>query len=202
MNAPRAGLMGRAAFVAICGLFWASTAFAGYVGESFLHVAGVSGGWPGEKYKNWVKFESREWIETPTCAAREHNPMALVCDEKFWIPRESRLFFSGPLAPPKGAGKLAVALDKRSPALKGLMDLCASKTKIAEVVHAESSERSRRNGEVGPRPASVPEFFEYHLKDVELTCPVVAAAPEQAIVLSFADISWLNFHGESKVAVT
>jgi hypothetical protein len=194
--------VGFRALAALCGLSWASAVFAGYVGESFLQVADVSGGWPGEQYKDWVKFEAREWIETPTCSARQGNPNALVCDEKFWVSRESRLLFSGPWAPRKGPGKLAVALDKRSPALKALMDLCASKTNVPEVTYAESSEMSRRVGEVGPRPASVPAFFEYKLKDVQLSCPVVAAAPEQALVLSFTDISWLNFQGESTVAVS
>lgn len=191
-----------AALAAVCGLLWASATFAGYVGESFLKVAGVAGGWPGERYKDWVKFEAREWIETPTCSARQGNPNALVCDEKFWVSRESRLLYSGPWAPRKGAGKLAVALDKRSPALKALMELCTSKAKIPELVYAESSRMSGRIGEVGPRPASVPEFFEYQLKDVQLGCPVVAGAPEQALVLSFSDIVWLNFQGEDRVAVS
>lgn len=194
--------IGRIALGLVCCCFWANAALAGYIGESFLRVADVSGGWPGDKYHDWIKFEARDWIDTPTCAARHNNPNALVCDEKFWVPQESRLFFSGPWAPRQGAGKLAVALDKRSPALGALMDLCARRAKIPEVVYAESSEMSRRVGEVGPRPVGVPEFFEYTLKDVQLSCPVVAGAPEQALVLSFGDITWRNFQGEDKVAVS
>src|SRR5215470_8094145 len=123
--------MARAAALAIMsGLLWASTASAGYIGESFLQVPGVSGGWPGVKYRDWVKFEAREWTETPTCAARQKNPNALVCDERFFVPGESHLFFSAPFAPPRGSGKLAVALDKRSPAFRSLMDLCQRKATI------------------------------------------------------------------------
>jgi hypothetical protein len=189
----------RALLAIAFGLSWAGAASAGYVGESFLQVPDVPGGWSGEKYKDWVKFEAREWTETPTCAARQKNPNALVCDERFFMPGESHLFFSSPLAPPSGSGKLAVALDKRSPALKGLMDLCRRKATISEVTYAESAERSRLIGEVGPRPTDVPEYFEYKLKDVQLSCPVIAAAPEQAFVLSFNDIAWLNFRGDSKI---
>ena len=198
-NGRRASRACRALLAAAIGLSWAGVASAGYIGESFLQVPDVSGGWPGEKYKGWVKFEAREWTETPTCAARQKNPNALVCDERFFMPGESHLFFSSPLAPPSGSGKLAVALDKRSPALKSLMDLCQRKATIPEVTYAESAERSRLIGEVGPRPADVPEYFEYKLKDVKLSCPVIAAAPEQAFVVSFNDIAWLNFHGDSQL---
>jgi hypothetical protein len=192
--------MARAAtFAIVSGLFLANTASAGYIGESFLQVPGVSGGWPGEKYQDWVKFEAREWTETPTCAARQKSPNALVCDERFFVPAESHAFFSSPLAPASGSGKLAVALDKRSPALRSLMDLCQHKAAIPEVIYAESAERSRLIGEFGPRPADVPEYFEYRLKDVQLSCPVLPAAREQAFVLSFNDIAWLNFHGDRTV---
>lgn len=34
---------------ALCGIAAANAAFAGYIGESFLHVADVSGGWPGDR---------------------------------------------------------------------------------------------------------------------------------------------------------
>src|SRR5687768_11774241 len=90
------------------GLSWCGVASAGYVGESFLQIPDLPGGWQGENYKDWVKFEAREWIETPTCAPRQTNPNALVCDERFYQSRESHLFFSAPWAPPSGPGKLAV----------------------------------------------------------------------------------------------
>lgn len=192
----------RAVLAAVCGLSWAGAALAGYVGESFLQVADIAGGWPGENYKNWVKFEAREWIETSGCAARQNKSDPWVCDERPFAAGENRRFFSGPWAPRRGPGKLAVAVSKRSPALRRLMDLCLRKTRIAELTYAESSEMSRLLGEQGSRPASVPEFFEYRLIDVQLSCPVVAAAPEQALVLSFNDIAWLNFKGEVKVAVS
>jgi hypothetical protein len=176
-------------------------ASAGYVGESFLQIPDLPGGWQGDNYKDWIKFEAREWIETPTCAPRQTNPNALVCDERFYQSRESHLFFSAPWAPPSGPGKLAVTLDKRSPALKKMMELCGRKERIPEATYAESSEMSRMLGEVGRRTPDIPEFFEYRLKEVQLSCPVVAVAPEQVLVLSFADISWLNIEGEGKLPV-
>lgn len=171
----------------------AMTVQAGYIGESFISIPGVSGGWPGEQYHDWVKFESREWIETPTCEARQKNPMALVCDEQFWRPKSSRLIYSAPWAPPEGPGKLAVALDKRSRAYPTLMSLCEQGGLLPEVVYAESSQRSRRIGEVGQRPADIPEYFEYTFFDVMLNCPEVPDASEQAIVFSFENISWDNY---------
>lgn len=171
----------------------ASTAQAGYIGESFIQVPGLAGGWPGETYRDWIKFEAREWVETPVCEARQKNPMALVCDEQFWVPRASRLIYSAPWAPREGKGKLAVALDKQSPAFMPLMALCENGGAIGEVRYAESSQRSRRIGEVGPRPADIPEYFEYRLRDVSLACPRVPGAPEQAFVFSFNDIRWTNY---------
>ncbi len=169
---------------------------AGYVGESFLSVPGIDGGWPGSQYKGWVKFESREWTDTPLCLARQgdmKDPRAvLTCDEQFYIPRESRLFFSGPWAPRDGGGEVTVALDKKSPAYEPMMELCERGKTIEKLVYADSSELSRRIGEAGPRPESIPEYLEYALKQVEMRCPKVAAAPEQAFMLRFADIDWLN----------
>ena len=40
--------------------------------------------------------------------------------------------------PRQGAGSLALSLDKNSPALKPLMDLCARKAPVAEIKFAES----------------------------------------------------------------
>jgi len=65
---------------------------------------------------------------------------------------------------------------------------------IPELTFAESSDRARPSGELGERPAEIPEYYEYKLKDVEFSdCPVVPDAPQQAIVLSFKDIERLNY---------
>ena len=168
-------------------------ATAGYVGESFIQMPGVTGGWAGDTYRDWIKFESMEWSDNPRCNGRKTNPVALECDEQFWRPRSSRLIVSGPWAPQSGEGQLAVALDKRSPVLQDLMQLCRSGKTIPELVYAESSQRSRRIGEVGSRPAGVPEYFEYKLSGVKLGCPVVTNAPEQAFELNFTDIELTGF---------
>ncbi|MFK4873526.1 hypothetical protein [Novosphingobium sp. ZW T3_23] len=101
--------------------------------------------------------------------------------------------FSGPLTPAKGPSSLSLAIDKRNPALPGLMELCRSGTRIEKLVFAESSEMERHPQEHGPRPADIPAYYEYSLNQVRLACPVVDGAPEQAIGLHFDSIEWLNY---------
>jgi hypothetical protein len=157
-----------------------------YIGPSFLHVPGIAGGAPGTKYKNWIRFEANYWGLPP--------PHPLV----FEGTGRKRTFFSGPRAPRQGAGTLSVALDKQSPALASLMEQCANKAKLPELTYSESSDMARAPAELGVRPADIPEYFEYKLKDVELSCPIVADAPEQAFVLSFSDVQWLNYQGQGE----
>jgi len=161
-----------------------SSAAMAYVGESFLQVPGTEGGWHGGKYRGWVMFEAQYW---PNAG----RPPLFTGGRK-------RMYFSGPVAPREGAGKLALALDKHSPALKSLMQQCRSSAKIAEAEYAESAELARPPGEAGLRPESMPAFFEYLLKDVTLSCPIVGDAAEQAIEVSFNDIKWLNYNGRGE----
>lgn len=158
-----------------------------YVGPSFLSVPGVAGGWQGATYKGWLRLEANYWGKPP--------PTPPIYQGK------SRNFFSGPLAPRSGRGQLVVSLDKRNPALAKLMKACADGEKLPELTYAESSERARPPAELGPRPADIPEYFEYRLKDVTIGCPVAPGAPEQGLVLSFGDIQWLNFKGEGHALV-
>jgi hypothetical protein len=116
----------------------------------------------------------------------------------FISPGKEPAFFSGPQAPREGAGALALSLDKRSPALKPLMDRCLSQTTIPEVKYAESADLARPGVEVGKHPADIPAYFEYALIGVTLSCPVVADAPEQAFVVKFNDIKWLNYDGHGE----
>jgi hypothetical protein len=167
-----------------CGVY-STSAFA-YIGPSFLLVPGIAGGWAGAKYKNWIRLEADYWGKLPS-----HPPVFEGTGRK-------RTYFSGPHAPHSGAGTLAIALDKHSPALASLMAQCTANTEIPELTYAESSDMGRAPAELGSRPADIPEYFEYKLKDVELTCPVVAAAPEQAFVLTFRDVKWLNYEGDGK----
>jgi type VI protein secretion system component Hcp len=166
------------ALILCSGAAWA------YVGESYLQVPGIAGGWAGQNYNDWIKLEAQYW----TNAARPPG----------FVPGPKRQHFSGPVAPREGAGTLALALDKHSPALKPLMERCHSGTRIAEVKYAESADLARPPGEAGPRMSTMPAFFEYSLKDVSLSCPIVADAPEQAFVVSFNEIKWLNYDGHGE----
>jgi type VI protein secretion system component Hcp len=172
--------------VAICSLACAGVA-AAYVGPSYLQVPGVAGGWKGQDHKNWLRVEANYW------KTDESN---IFARRNF---RRSKMFFSGPAAPSKGASALMIAVDKHNPALKQLMASCTSKEKFPELNYAESSVRTRSLSELGPRPADIPEYYEYKLKDAVISdCPLVAGAPEQAFVVSFNDIEWTSYHGEGE----
>ena len=140
----------------------------------------MAGNWQGKPYKKWIKFEAHYW------QGRQMGMGGLA--------RRSTAFISGPGAPRQGAGTIVFALDKRNGDLPRLMERCAAKTPIPELTYAESSERARGPFEIGPRPEGFPEYFEYRLKDVVFSdCPVVEDAPEQAFIVTFKDIEWLNY---------
>ncbi|GAB3101039.1 hypothetical protein GCM10027217_20900 [Pseudomaricurvus hydrocarbonicus] len=165
-----------------------------------MRIPGIDSGWQGGHYKGWVKLESREWVETSACKPQKGNPF--VCDAKMWKPKETRLFMSPPWAPESGAGVLAVALDKRSDVYAPLMQLCHRGVRIPELTYAESSQLARRIGEVGTPPDEVPDYFEYKLQGVNLSCPEVSRAPEQALILQFDDIEWINYQGAGRIVTT
>lgn len=177
---PKASRALRTATVALAAstaaLFGAGSAQAHYIGPAHFRLAGISGGARETAFKGWVRTESHYWGKRP----------------RTWFFGKSLLTFSGPMAPASGASQLAVAIDKRSPAYRPLMDRCAKGDVIPEVTFSESSHLARNPLEKGPRPADVPENFEYALRNVKLACPVAADAPEQAFVLSFEEIRWLN----------
>ena len=174
-------MIARAAIAAIALSISPGTASA-YVGESFLQVPGLTGDVLSDKYKGWVKLEAQYWTNTP------HLRPITIGKKSLW--------FTGPQAPHEGAGKLALALDKHSPLLKPLMGRCQSGSKIADLKYAESADLARPWFEAGPRPPSIPAFFEYSLKDVSLDCPVTEESPEQLFVLNFNNIKWLNYEGD------
>lgn len=155
------------------------------VGSGFLQVPGIAGGWTGPHHKDWIRIEARHWGTNGPHRSSYGSPSAV---------------FSGPYAPRRGASTLTIAIDKRSSGLAPLMDLCTKAGRIPALTYAESSEEFRPGDDVGPRPADVPEYLEYTLKDVTLACRVVADAPHQALVLSFSDIEWLNYQGETRRA--
>lgn len=158
-----------------------SPALAGYIGPAWIKVPQVKGQAAPAPYRGWVRSEAHYWTEKPA-----RNPIRGISG------KESGLVFTGSRAPVAGPSLLALSIDKASPALPGLMDLCRKGEPLPELVFAESAELARHPQEHGPRPPDVPAFYEYALKDVRLTCPVAQGAPEQAIGLHFAAIERRN----------
>lgn len=165
----------------------ASAAQADYIGPSYLSVPGVKGGAVKKSYRNWVRAEAHYWTVRPW-----RNPIRGISG------KESGLIFTPTIAPAKGPSVLNIAIDKKSPALVGMMQLCKSGVAVPKLRFAESSDLARHPQEHGPRPKDVPDFYEFELGDVSIACPVAEAAPEQAFTLSFQSITWLNARQQSK----
>ena len=156
-----------------------------YIGDSFLNFPDKPGHWRGRDHKGWVRAEASEWqgvIQPPMS-----GPGDFLAGDKLW--------FGGPAAPrPGGDGKIVVSLSKQNPDLPALMSLCASRAEMPEVGYAESSDRSRPVLENGPRPANLPAYWEYKFKGMQVVgCPVLEGAEQQAIIITFKDIEWLNY---------
>lgn len=155
-----------------------------YVGKSFLQVPGMTGDWQGEQYRSWIRIDGHYWKSTPFSIFGRRR-------------RTDWAFYSGPTAPRQGESSIVTSIRKTSPILPQLMERCLKKTRIAELKYAEASNLARQSLELGERPADIPEYFEYRLTDVVISdCPVVADAPEQALVFTFKNIEWLNYHRE------
>lgn len=165
----------------------ASNAWAYYIGNSYLKIEGLSGGALDPAHKDWLRAEAHYWNERPQL--REIRGIT---------GKYSGLKFTGPRAPDKAPDVLNIAVDKKSPGLAGMMELCRKGEKLPLVTFAESSERARHPQEHGPRPSDIPAWYEYKLSGVRLTCPVVADAPEQAFALHFDRIEWTNFAPQDK----
>lgn len=183
--------MGQAALTGLVGLTWSATASA-YIGDSFLSIPGQAGAYRGTDHKRWIRAEASEWSgRLRKINSGATDPLA-----------GDKLFFGGPNAPrPGNSGKLILTLAKTNPDLRFLMDACSKKLPIAELSYAESSDRARPVLELGPRPAEFPAFWEYRLKGVQVAdCPVLDGAEQQAIVLTFQDIEWLNYDANKSLA--
>lgn len=156
-------------------------ASANYVGESFLDIPGIASGTTGPNHRKWLRIEAHYWGNAEPAAKTVRQ-------------RVKRIeYFSGPRAPRDGANTLVIAIDKRSPQLRKVMEACASRRTLPELKFAEATNRVRPVQEIGERPTGMPEFFEYSLKDAQIAdCPVVPDAPEQAVVIAFKDIDWLT----------
>lgn len=156
-----------------------------YIGDSFVRLPDAPGTWRGTEYKGWIRAEASEW------QGRLQGPMSgpgdFLTGDKFW--------FGGPIAPKPGVGgKIIVSLNKRSADLPRLMQLCASKAELPAMGYAENAVRARPVLENGPRPAHLPAWWEYRFKRVQVAdCPVLEGAEQQALVITFKDIEWLNY---------
>ena len=156
-----------------------------YIGDSFLNIPGEAGHWRGQDHKGWIRAEAGEW------QGRLQPPMSGPGD----FLAGNKLWFGGPAAAhPGNGGKIILSLSKNNPDLPKLMELCASKAELPEVGYAESSDRSRPVLENGPRPANLPAWWEYRFKGVQVVdCPVLDGAEQQAVVITFNNIEWLDY---------
>lgn len=173
---------GLALAAAAASLVGAGTASAHYIGPAFIKVPGVNGGVKQGTYKGWTRTEAHYWGKRT----------------RTWFFGANILTFSGPMAPRQGASVVNVAVDKKTPEYKALMSACAKGDALPEVTLAENSALARNPLEAGPRPENVPVYYEYSLKNVKLSCPVAADAPEQAFTLSFDQIEWKNAEAPPK----
>jgi hypothetical protein len=155
-----------------------------YVGDSFINIPGAPGKWQGARYKNWIRIEASYW-ET----GLDKRLLKINYDN------DDRLTFSGPGAPHPGpASSLTISMNKHNPDSAQLMDICVRRKSIPELTYAESSERARLSFGLGPRPKKLPDYWEYKLKEIQISdCPIVADADDQAFVLTFKGIEWLNY---------
>ena len=158
-----------------------------YIGPSFVKLADVPGTAREQGFDKWIRAESNYWTEKP-----------VLPEIRGAASQKNDLLFTGPVAPTGGPNMLAISIDKHNPALNGMMKLCRSGTRVPQITFAESSELARHPQEHGPRPADVPDYYEYRLRDVQLTCPVVDGAPEQAFALQFREIEWLNYRPQAE----
>jgi hypothetical protein len=162
--------------------FGSAPAWADYIGPSYLAVPGVRGNATHGAFRGWVRAEAHYWTKRP--ARKTIRGIS---------GKESGLIFTFSNAPRQGPSVLSLSYDKRNPAHAGIMALCNARKAIPSLEFAESADFARHPQEHGPRPADVPDFYRYVLKDATLSCPVVADAPEQAVTVNFQSIEWANF---------
>jgi hypothetical protein len=170
-----------------------ATAAAAYVGDSFISIPGEKGHARDAEHKDWIRFEAQEWAgRLPRANSGSSDPLA-----------GDKLFFGGPNAPKPGGGggQLNLAMGKTNPDLPKFMRLCQSRAFVPEMVYSESADLARPVLEMGPRPAEFPGWWRYRLKQVQVVdCPVVEGAADQAFILKFSDIEWLNYDPKRPMA--
>jgi hypothetical protein len=158
------------------------------VTESFINIPGTLGSWQGESFKNWIRITGKYWVNGST-----RMTVTLGVGDPI---------VAGPPAPMPGkSSKLAIAMDKKNPDLPLLMRLCTSNTSIPEMSFVE---RRTNGGNYAPTVVpGFPKYWEYKLKGVKFTdCDVnVPEAAEQAMMVAFQDIEWLNYDARAPQTV-
>lgn len=174
-------LLATSALIPALAILPAGEALASYIGDGFITSPDLPGHWQGAEHKGWIRVEANDW------------PGRL---RKIRSGSDGELTFNGPLgARPGGPGKFVVTLGINNPDLPAMRGLCASQKVIPELTFAESFDRSRPALDLGPRPAVVPEYWLYKLKNAVLAdCPYADGAAEQAFVFTFKDNEWLNWN--------
>jgi hypothetical protein len=164
-----------------------------YMGYSWVSVPGATGHWAGKDHHGWMRADASSW----------YGRLPVMNSGGGDILAGDRLFFGGPNAahPGSGGGKLILGIDKDNPDLPWFMAACANKTVVPEMGYAEDVYRARPFLEAGPKPANLPDAWEYSLKNVQVVdCPVAEGADQQAFVLAFKDIAWLNYDPKRPMA--
>jgi hypothetical protein len=111
------------------------------------------------------------------------------------------LYRNVPPAPISGAGQVVLALEKTNPDLPALMERCRTHAAMPEVIYSVETDRYRRMPERGPMPAEMPRFFDYRLHNAQIVdCPVLEGASQQALVVSFDNIDWVNWNAQTHSA--
>lgn len=180
-------------FAVLLAVLVASEPASAYVGDSYLKIKGHAGSSKAAGRRDWIRIEAHDWIGRPRRVTSGPARGTTSGDNSGFL---DRLWFSGPNVPKPGSGggKVAIVLAKTNPDLPFLMQSCAEKAVLPEADYAESSDRARAALELGPRPAKLPAFWEYRLKNLHFVdCPVVTGAADQALVLAYDDITWLNY---------
>jgi hypothetical protein len=165
--------------VAVIAIAAMSSVLSAALGDSFMSIPGIAGSWQGDSHKSWIRITARYWMNVP--------PRAVV-NLGIGDPH-----VSGPPAPlPGSANQFAIALDKKNPDLPQLMKFCTARTTVPELTFAEPAAR-------GP---NFPPYWEYKLTGVQFgKCDVVADADDQAFVVSFENIEWLNYDSRGPLTV-
>src|SRR5579862_6996315 len=126
-----------------------------HMSDSFLKIPGAVGTWLEGPHRRWIRVEASYWGTGLDKRLLTRN-----------LSNDDRMVFSAPgAAKPGSAGSLAISLNKHDPAVHVLMSICTERRSIAALAYDESSDGTRLALELAPRPANIPRYWQYRLKD-------------------------------------